>query len=396
MKTQIKIKSLIIICSTILIALACKNSDPIPLAEVTTTSISDISFTTAKSGGTVVNDGGASVTARGVCWSTNASPTINDNKTSDGAGAGSFTSSITSLTPNTSYFARAYATNENGTAYGISFSFTTTAATKPELTTSSIGIVSGSSVISGGNITSDGGVTITSRGVCWSTSPNPTVSDSKTTDGAGTGNFTSNVAGLTLGTKYYIRAYAINSIATAYGNEINFTTPTLPNVSTASVLSVTLVTAKCGGTIISDGGVGILDKGIVWNTSPNPTIINNKIAASTGIIEYVINLNSLSPGIKYYVRAYANNIVGTSYGNEISFTTSNYSTGPTDADGNTYTSINIGNQIWMVENLKTTKYTNGDIILNVPNSSLYDPHDGAWAYYNNDIQNNSSYGKLYN
>ena len=81
----------------------CKKEEPAPLPEVTTTGVSDIAYTTAKSGGTIIKDGGSSVTARGVCWSTNASPTIKDDKTIDGLGAGSFNSSITGLIPSTAY-----------------------------------------------------------------------------------------------------------------------------------------------------------------------------------------------------------------------------------------------------------------------------------------------------
>ena len=92
---------------------------------LSTTEITDITRTTAKSGGNITSDGGTTVTARGVCWSTNPNPTINDDKTTDGAGAGSFTSSVTDLEPNTTYYLRAYATNSAGTGYGSAMYFTT-------------------------------------------------------------------------------------------------------------------------------------------------------------------------------------------------------------------------------------------------------------------------------
>lgn len=96
------------------------------LPTITTTAISDITENTAVSGGEVTDDGGSSVTARGICWSTNSNPTISDNKTSDSVGTGSFTSSLTGLTENTTYYVKAYATNSQGTAYGNEQSFTTT------------------------------------------------------------------------------------------------------------------------------------------------------------------------------------------------------------------------------------------------------------------------------
>jgi len=92
---------------------------------LSTTAITDITQTTAKSGGNITSDGGVLITAHGVCWSTNDNPTIDDNKTEDGTGAGSFTSSVTGLEPNTTYYLRAYATNSAGTSYGSIMSFTT-------------------------------------------------------------------------------------------------------------------------------------------------------------------------------------------------------------------------------------------------------------------------------
>ncbi|MCK4304505.1 MAG: PD40 domain-containing protein, partial [Candidatus Eisenbacteria sp.] len=101
---------------------------------VTTTAVSSITSNSAFSGGNVTSNGGASVTARGVCWSTSANPTTSDNHTSDGTGTGSFTSSITGLSPNTTYHVRAYATNSVGTGYGSEETFTTTGTAPPATT----------------------------------------------------------------------------------------------------------------------------------------------------------------------------------------------------------------------------------------------------------------------
>ena len=94
----------------------------------------------------------------------------------------------------------------------------------PTLTTTSVTSVTLTSAVSGGNITSDGGEAITARGVCWNTTGSPTISNSKTSDGTGTGSFTSNITVLTPGTNYFVRAYATNSIGTFYGDEKSFTT----------------------------------------------------------------------------------------------------------------------------------------------------------------------------
>jgi hypothetical protein len=130
-----KKKTTIWICQMILTGLLfilfsnCKkDTTPLKTEQIpvlTTSVLSDISQTSAKSGGNITNDGGATVTSRGICWSTGQTPTISDNKTTDGTGAGSFTSAITGLTPNTTYNLRAYATNNTGTGYGSIVSFTT-------------------------------------------------------------------------------------------------------------------------------------------------------------------------------------------------------------------------------------------------------------------------------
>ncbi len=196
-------------------------NDGIP--DLTTTEITNITINSAVSGGNITDDGGFSITNRGVCWSTSQNPTINDNHTTDGIGTGSYTSELSELDINTNYYVRAYATNSIGTAYGLEKSFTTNDGL-PEITTTEITNITANSAVSGGNITDNGGFSITARGVCWSISQNPTITDNHTTDGTGTGIFTSNITDLTGGDTYYVRAYATNNIGTAYGNQISFIT----------------------------------------------------------------------------------------------------------------------------------------------------------------------------
>ena len=198
------------------------------LPTVITSPVTDITQTTATSGGNVTSDGGAPVTARGVCWSTSPNPTTANSYTTDGSGIGTFVSNLTSLTPNISYYVRAYATNSVGISYGNELTFTTLAVTLPTVTTTDVTNIAQTTATSGGNVTSDGGATVTTRGVCWNTSTNPTTANSHTTDGSGTGTFVSNLTGLTANTLYYVRAYATNSVGTSYGNELSFTTLTPP------------------------------------------------------------------------------------------------------------------------------------------------------------------------
>jgi hypothetical protein len=204
--------------------------------KITTNAASAVSYTTATSGGNVTTEGGVSVTSRGVCWSTTLNPTVAlTTKTVNGSGAGSFTSSITGLTPNTLYHVRAYATNSVGTSYGADITFTTLSTAIPTVTTTAISSILNTTATSGGNVSSDGGASVNFRGVCWSTTANPTIAlSTKTVDGTGTGAFISSITGLTANTTYYIRAYATNSVGTAYGTQQTFTTASavvLPSIT---------------------------------------------------------------------------------------------------------------------------------------------------------------------
>lgn len=286
------------------------------LPTVTTNAVTNLSSVSAVCGGNIA-DGGSLVTARGVCWGTAANPTTAGSKTSDGIGAGAFTSSITGLISNTTYHIRAYATNSIGTNYGADVTFTTI-----NIVTTAVSVITTTTAASGGTIASDGGNTITARGVCWNTMTAPTTANFKTTDGTGTGTFISSLTALTGNTPYYVRAYIINSSGTFYGNEATFMTlPVIPVVTTADTSNITKTTAQCGGTVTNDGGSGISARGICWNTSSNPTIANSKTIDGSGMGSYTSSLTGLTQYTTYYIRAYATNTAGTNYGGNVSFKT---------------------------------------------------------------------------
>ena len=293
------------------------------LPSVTTASVSDITQTTAVCGGEVTVDGGSPVTARGICWSTSVTPTLADNYTIDRDGLGSFTSSITGLTPGTTYYVRAYAINSLGTKYGQSESFTTTALSLPTVTTVSASDITYTSATLGGEVTSEGDAPVTERGICWTTHGYPMVTDNHIAVGSGLGSFTTSLTGLASGTNYFIRAYAISSAGTVYGDLIYFTTLTLslPSVTTTPASNITHTTAVCGGEVTDDGGLEVTARGVCWGTTGAPNLQNNHTIDGAGLGGFTSSITGLTPGTTYYVRAYAINSLGTMYGSPQSFTT---------------------------------------------------------------------------
>ena len=298
----------------------------IPILNATTT-VSSVTQVSATSGGEITNTGASEVTGRGVCWSSlTQTPTITDNKTVDGKGIGTFTSVLASLTPNTRYYVRSYATNSIGTAYGEAKTFTTSIPVIPVLssvlTPSSITL---SSAISGGIIASDGGSPVSVRGVCWSnTLTSPTIANSRTTDGSGIGSFSSSITPLLANTTYYVRAYATNTVGTAYSTVTTFRTlsASLATVVSVSPSQITNSSATSGGNITFDGGSIVTSRGVCWsNTTSLPTISNSQTNNGGGIGSFSSSLTNLAENTTYYLRAYATNGIGTAYGTVYSFNT---------------------------------------------------------------------------
>ena len=312
-----------------------KDKKEVSIPKLTTAAITNISFNTATSGGTISGDGGAAITASGICWSkTNNTPTLSDSKTSGTTASGSFTSAMNNLEENTTYYVRAFATNSAGTGYGNVLTFTTTVDVKiPQLATAAITNLSYNTATSGGTISSNGGAAITASGICWSKTNNtPVLTDSMTAGTVATGSFTSVMNNLEENTTYYVRAFATNSVGTGYGNVLTFTTTVdvkIPQLATAAITNLSYNTATSGGTISSDGGGAISASGICWSKTNNaPSLADSKVSGTTATGSFTSVMNGLEENTTYYVRAFATNSAGTGFGNTITFKTTVNVTAP--------------------------------------------------------------------
>jgi len=258
--------------------------------------------------------------SQGFVYGTNAQPNVNDQFVEvDGE---AISTKISGLSPNQTYHCRTYLTNQVGTYYGNEMHFQTAVEVVFSDAVSVADITAFSVVITSG-VPGDGSVEITGRGVCWSTSPAPTIAGSKTEEGVGLGLIASDVTGLSAATIYYTRSYATSELETTYGEEQTFTTrDAVVSLTTIPVSAITATTAKSGGTISDDGGAPITVRGLCWSTNPNPTQADDKTEDGSGAGSFSSDLTGLTLGMTYYIRSYATTQVGTTYGEERTFITS--------------------------------------------------------------------------
>lgn len=343
---------------------------------VTTNAATNVTHAQATVGGKITSDGGATVMAYGICWSTNENPTTADNSEEVGQDMpeNDYYYTITSgLDPGVTYHVRAWASNSIGTGYGEDKSFTT--KDTATVTTTTVTGIYANKAIAGGIVTDDGDTTVTARGVKWGTAANNLDHTVAAAQG-GTGAYTVNITGLTGGTTYYVSAYATNSVATAYGDTLSFTTSdTIPVVTTLAPASLVDTGATLNGNVVSDCGSEITARGFRWGRL-DETQAHDTAAATAGTGEFSVVLTSLTEQTDYFVIAYATNSTGTAWGDTVKFTTPasgpDYSCVGTkraneeidpetgrinkvrDHQNNEYKIVQIGSQCWMAWNMRCT------------------------------------------
>ena len=357
---------------------------------VMTTGVADVSYLSATVNGSVVYIGGAPVAAKGFCYDTVMHPTVESATVSCGSGSGSFSANLLNLNSSTTYYVRAYATNMWGTNYGEEKVFTTLTEHAPSLEIVPATEISFTSFTCGGDVTDSGTYAVTARGLCWATTPDPVMTGEHLHLGNGIGVFSASLTNLQPETTYYVRAYAVNAVGVTYSTPItvNTLTPQVPTVTTDSVSMYN----ECLATVVSDGGAPILQRGFCYDTLPNPTLESGVVTVEGSVGEFIATLSGLPIGKLYFVRAFATNAKGTTYGNQFDFHAGCDMKTLTDYDGNVYNTVLIGNQCWMKENLRTTHYSDGWPITSTTSSDSV----AHYFYPNNSVDNVSVYGLLYN
>lgn len=242
-----------------------------------------------------------------------------------------------------------------------------------------------------GEIFSIGESGISSHGFVWSETPDPSLEEGLNFNMGETfspGIFQYTIRNLAATTTYYVRAYAVSGSTIIYGEERSFTTSEMgvPLVVTFGVYDYTAVGGFSGGNITDDGGGTIMASGICWSTHRFPDLKDSHTDEGGGHDSFESYLNSLAPYTVYYVRAYATNEVGTGYGQEVAFRTLWDESPVTDADGNEYPTVQIGEQVWMAMNLRVSRYADGtplDLVESAAGWESLEVDAAAYCYYEN-------------
>ncbi len=275
----------------------------------------------------------------------------------------------------------------------------------PSVETVQISDITENAAVINYKITEDGGGSISYHGVCWDLSTDPTTNlTTKTIEqggpyGSSYGEYWASITGLEFGKTYHVRAYATNPAGTSYGKDLTFSTRTIgppAGVKTKSVSALGSWAVISGGSFTSVGGSSEVECGLCWDLVQGPTTGSNKIFYnSSDVFSFTSIMTNLAPNTTYFARAYVSNPAGTVYGNEISVTTTS---NVTDVENRTYHTVNIGTQVWLMENLATTKFNDGSPIPQITSQPTWDNlSTPAFCWFNNEKPLADDFrGALYN
>lgn len=292
-----------------------------------TTVVATLEPTNVSSNGVTLNGriesvGTPAFVEKGFCYNKSGEPTVSDTKVVvAGIKSGDYTYACVGLSPNTTYYVRAYATQNGQVHYGTSFSFSTE-MTASVVSTSGATNVTATSATLNGAIIKEGSPTYSEKGFCYATTPNPTVSNIKLiVSGTGEGDFSTTANGLSYNTTYYYKAYAVQNGKVIYGSEVNFNTGyTEAVVYTSGATNVTPSSATLNGNVANAGSPAYSERGFCYSTSPNPTINSvKKVVSGTGEGNYTASISGLSYNTTYYYKAYLIQNGIPIYGSEVSF-----------------------------------------------------------------------------
>ncbi len=299
------------------------------LPKVSTKAITDIYRSTGKAliAGAVTELGDPVYSERGFVYGTTHNPIIqNATKVQvEGSGLGEYFTTLSDLQLGNMYYVRAYALNTVGVAYGEEQTVDFNPILPVVVTNDVTGISEETkSATFHATITNAGDPVYTERGFVYGKSPDPTTGGATkvVVAGSGTGTYYGDVHNLEIDCAYYVRAYVTYSSGTVYGDNKVFSVKKMypPTVTTSAVTNINKTTATASGNVTNDGGINVTERGVVFSTSQNPTVADSKITSGSGTGAFTCNLTGLEEGKKYYVRAYAMNVVGIGYGEQVDFT----------------------------------------------------------------------------
>lgn len=313
-----------VIITVIVLSLAgCKKEEPPTLPVVSTTPVTNITVSTATGGGTITDDGGATVTSNGVCWSKTENPTIEGSKTNESVSTGQFVSNLAGLDAGTTYHVRAYATNAVGTSYGDDMTFLTFGEAPINVTVEATTISSNGATLNGtvnpnylSTIVSfEYGLT-NSYGQNISAIPSPLTGSSSTSVSA-------NATGLNPGTIYHFRVRAENSKGIIYGTDKSFTTlGGVPIITSKTPIELTAESVVLNGTVNPNylSTVVSFEYGLTNAYGNNVNAVESPITGNSNT-DITANISSLTPATTYHYRIKAVNTLGITYSDDLTFST---------------------------------------------------------------------------